>query len=400
MNDLEITKNEIQEFQNIYSPSTLLGVYATALHTPADGKIVLARGIYQQTPNQKEYSGYFYDTIKSPNENKSIRIKISGLLRSKLENNIIYIFKGYIEKKINFSAIELVLVVDDILKKEENQITEEEIKRFELLQKKIVKGFRDFESIVKEHIHNNKVLRIANIYGTTAIVHKDFEKGLAESVTRFDISSYRCNLASISEVISTIKKINLLGFDVIALVRGGGDKASLEIFNDSELGNEALNLTPILVTALGHAMDETLLDKIADKKFAVPFDYGNSLKVLVDQAIDEQAKSKSLFIDQVKNDLEKTFKGQIATLTIQLTNKNKEYEEAQKNFNEFKKSLEDSMQKQISAASAELKVKYDYLSSEKERLNKQLDKALKANNKIIIYVIIAAIIGLIIGLLA
>lgn len=199
MNELEITKSDITEFQNVYSPSTLLGVYANAVHTPLDGMIVLARGVLQIAQNQKEYSGYFYDTIKSPNENKTIKAKIPSQLRSKLENNLIYTFKGYIEKKINFSAIELVFVVDDVLQKEENQISEEDIKRFEVLQTKASKGFRDFEALVKEHIYKGTVLKIANVFGSTADVHKDFEIILAEAIEKFDVIEFQCNMSSKTE---------------------------------------------------------------------------------------------------------------------------------------------------------------------------------------------------------
>jgi exodeoxyribonuclease VII large subunit len=322
MNTIEITNTEVQQFQNVYSPGTLLGVYASAIHTQADGKILLARGIYQASQNQKEYYGYYYETIQSPNENKSIRIKIPSILRSKLDNNQIYIFKGYIEKKINFSSIELVFVVDDVLQKEDNPISPEDLKRFNLLQKKITKGFRDFEAIVKEHIYKDKILKIANIYGNSAIVNKDFDKGLADSMISFQVTDYRCNFNSKTELIDIIKHLKEKDFDVIALVRGGGEKASMEVFNDPELGEESLGIRQVLVTALGHTVDDCLMDKIADKKFALPHDYGNSLKVWVDEAKAEQARSKSIFIGQVKKDLEKTFHDQISTLQKQLEVKN------------------------------------------------------------------------------
>jgi exodeoxyribonuclease VII large subunit len=438
MDDLQPTSTDIQQFQNVYSPGTLLGVYANALHTPLDGNIVLAKGVFQPSKSPKEYNGYYYDTIKSPNDNKSITARIPSLLRSKLENNSIYIFKGYVEKRINFSSIELVFVVDDILQKEENQISEEEIKRFELLQKKVTKGFRDFESIVKEHIFNGTVLKIANLYGNAAIVDEDFELGIGNDIIRFSISKHRCNFSSKTDLIASIQRLKVLDYDVIAIVRGGGDKASLEVFNDPELGNEAISINQILVTALGHTVDETMLDKIADKKFALPHDYGNSLKVWVDEATAEQSKSKSIFIDQVKKDLEKTFQDQITTLKNQLESKNKEFETAQLKFKEMVeqnqkdkletiqakekafeasikslteqiKSKEESLKiiqannetttkQQVASAISEFKTKYDIVNSEREKLIRQLDSAANIKNNLVIYIIIAIIAGLIIGL--
>jgi exonuclease VII large subunit len=358
MPEQQLTNIEISEFQNVYSPRTLLGVYSNALRTTADGRVIIAKGIFQLAQNQREYSGFYYDILKSLNGNESIKIKVPSLLRIKLDNNSVYLFKGYVEKKINFSAIELVLVIDDVLQKEENQVSEEEIKRFELLQKKIAKGYRDLEAVVKENIYKGNVIKIVNIYGNTAIVHKDFEKGLAEAIIKFKVTEYRCNFSSKIELTAAIQKLKLLDYDIIAIVRGGGDKASFEIFNDSELGNEATSLKQILVTALGHtATEETLMDKVADKKFALPFDYGNTLKVWVDQAIEEQAKSKSIFIEQVKNDLSKTYTEQIISVQKQLEVRNKEFEIAQIKFKEIIDQNQKDKTDLITAAQKQLEVR-------------------------------------------
>ncbi len=64
---------EVVEFENVYTPGSLLGVYANALRTPADGRMIIAKGILQILPNQTNYGGYYYDNLKSIDENKIIR---------------------------------------------------------------------------------------------------------------------------------------------------------------------------------------------------------------------------------------------------------------------------------------------------------------------------------------
>jgi len=381
-------KNELQvvhEFQNVYSPTTILGVFANALKSPVDGRMILAKGEYQAAQNSKEYGGYYYDDIKSPNDSKYIKARIPSLVRSKLENHNIYVFKGYIEKKISFSTIELVFVVDEIMQKETNPFSEDDIKRFEVLQKKATKGYKDVEALIKDRIYNNIPIQIINIYGSTGIVNKDFEAGLAESKVRFKIDEYRCNLTSKSEIINLLRKINTSAVDAIALIRGGGDKSVMEVLNDPDLGEEIVKLKPLFITALGHVVDDSLADKIADKKFHLPHDYGNSLKVWVDEAVAEQAKSKSLFIEQVKKDLTKTFEDQIKTKDEALKTLQKTYEENSKQL--------------VKMATAEVQTKFDALKIENTRLNEQLIQASKSGSNLIIYIIIAAIIGLVIGLL-
>lgn len=405
MEDSDNQSRELQlvkEFQSVYSPTTILGIYANAIKTPADNKIILAKGEYHSSINAKEYNGYYYEDLKSTYDNRFLKIKVTALLRSQLDGGLIYLFKGYVEKRISNSSIDLIFVVDEILQKEENPISAEDLKRFEVIQKKVSKGYKDFQAFVKDSIFNNKLLRIANIYGTTGIVNKDFEAGIGQAKVRFNISESRINLSSKSDIINKIKTFNTKDCDVIALVRGGGDKSSLEILNDPEIGEEILKLKPLFITALGHVVNDSLLDKIADKKFHLPHDYGNSLKVWVDEAVAEQAKSKSLFIDQVKKDLTKTFEDQIKTKDETIKNLQKTYEESSKQkeeaFKNFQKNFEESKQQMIKMATAEMQTKFETMKAENSRLNDQLKQASQKSSNVIIWIIVALVIGLIIGI--
>lgn len=369
--------SEIRAFENVYSPGTLLGVYAAALRTPVEGRMVLARGIFQASPLARVYNDYYYDSIRSVYENKVVKARIPALLRNKLENNQVYLFKGYVEKKVTLSAIELQLVVDEVLQKEENNIPAEEVRRFELVQQKLTKGFQDFEKLVRDRVHHNEPVKIMNVFGHSAIVHKDFEKGIAEAMTRFVIQEHRCNFSSKAEIIQTLNALAGTGMDAVALVRGGGDAASLDIFNDPEVGAAALKLKPLLVTALGHTVNHTLADRLADHKFALPHDYGTKLREWVDAAVAEQANSKSRFIEQVKKDLEKTYGEQISTLEKQLELRNKEYAASQEKFREigeqWRKDQAEAMTIRETAFAAQLKQKDEILKT----LSEQFDTTAK-----------------------
>jgi exonuclease VII large subunit len=133
----------------------------------------------------------------------------------------------------------------------------------------------------------------------------------------------------------------------------------LEIFNDPVIGEEVLKLKPLFITALGHVANDTFLDKIADRKFHLPHDYGNKLKTWVDEASEEMTKSKSALIDQVKKDFTKTFEEALKTK-----------DQAIKNLNE-----------------------------EKDKLFERLNTATSKNSKTVIWVIIALIAGILAGVL-
>jgi exodeoxyribonuclease VII large subunit len=289
------------------------------------------------------------------------------------------------EKRVSFSSIELVFTIDDVLQKEASPLSEEDLKRFSLIQQKITKGYRDFEALVKESIYKGEPVRIANLYGSAAIVNKDFDKGLAEASARFSISEYRCSFASRTEIIRWLRALNGSGAQVIAVVRGGGD-GGLDIFNDPGIGAEALKLNALLVSALGHAVNETLLDKLADRKFDLPHHYGSSLKSWVDQATEEQAKSKSIFIDQVKKDLSKSYDEQILLLKTQLDQSKKEKEETLKSVSV---TYENTMKEQMALVTQ--------AKSEVEQVRRERDALKRRGVSWWFYLLGALAIGLLIG---
>ena len=82
--------------------------------------------------------------------------------------------------------MELRFVVDEIIQQEERAISEEELQRYELIQKKFGKGSKDLETVIREKILKDEPIRIANIYGNNAIVQRDFAEGLDVSQKYFE----------------------------------------------------------------------------------------------------------------------------------------------------------------------------------------------------------------------
>lgn len=62
-------------------------------------------------------------------------------------------------------------------------------------------------------------VKVANIYGNNAIVQRDFSEGLDVSSQYFKIDNYSCNIISSTAIISTLKEISALDFDIVALVK-------------------------------------------------------------------------------------------------------------------------------------------------------------------------------------
>ncbi|WP_159474723.1 exodeoxyribonuclease VII large subunit [Chryseobacterium sp. 18068] len=406
----------------VYSPGSVIGIFSNALKLNATVNLIYLKGRYS-FGGGKAYGNYFYDLLFSEGDNISIGIRISSLLRSKITNNEIYTLRGYIEKNVKNSSIELRFVVDEIIQQEERSISEEELQRYELIQKKLETGSKDLETLIRDKMLKDEKIRIANIYGNNAIVQKDFSEGLDVSGQYFEIDDHSCNITSSTAIISKLNDISPLDYDIVALVRGGGDRQSMETFNNIQLSELFIELNTVTITAIGHTVDETLLDKLADKRFHLPHDYGAGLRAIAEKLSHERSNSRALLIDEVKKDVSKQFSEQVKTLTEQLSKRNEEFQklqessvkqlqDTQKNFTEqekrrkeemdsYKKEIaalhERNMQSAINEKTASMKVRLETLNQDNIRLNQELQSSKTDYIKIIIAFILALFIGFILA---
>lgn len=360
----------------VYSPASVIGIFSNALKLNATVNLIYLKGRYA-FGGGKSYGNYYYDLLFSEGDHTSIGIRISSLLRSKITNNEIYTLRGFIEKSIKNSSIELRFVVDEIIQQEERSISEEELQKYGLIQKKLEVGSKDLETLIRDKMLKDEKIKVANIYGNNAIVQKDFSEGLDVSSPYFDIDNYSCNITSPTAIIATLKEISALDHDIIALVRGGGDRQSMETFNDLTLSELFIEMKPVTVTAIGHTVDETLLDKLADKRFHLPHDYGVGLHTIAEKLSHERSNSRALLIDEVKKDVTKQFYEQVETLEKQLKKKNEEFTEAQKIYKEQSEAHNKTFADQLKVRNEEFEKLQSSSSKQLEEMQKNFQEQQK-----------------------
>jgi exodeoxyribonuclease VII large subunit len=81
---------------------------------------------------------------------------------------------------------------------------------------------------------------------------------------------------SIIDQLHRIKKI-ISHFDVVAIIRGGGGDVGLSCFNNYELSREIAKFPIPVITGIGHATNETVVETIAFKNAITPTDLANYL---------------------------------------------------------------------------------------------------------------------------
>lgn len=409
--------NTIEQNVQIYSPNAIIGIFNNALKIKETVSLVFLKGKYVYG-HGKSYAGYYYDLVYSESSPASIGVKISSLLRTKIINNETYVLRGFIEKRIKNSSIELVFVVDEIIQQQEKAISDEDLQKFEILQKKLDQETKDLETFIREKLSKKETIRIANIYGHNAIVQRDFYEGLGVAANEFLIDDYTCNITSSTSIFDKLSELKVKNYDIIGIVRGGGDKQSFDAFDDVKLANYFISFDSITITAIGHTVDETLLDKLSDKRYNLPLDYGVGLNKIIEKLTLEKSNSRAALINEVKLDVTKQFNEQVKTLETQLTKRNVEFKNLQESSQKTVKDLSEEIQKmnklraneieKIKKDLAEIYQKNAVISIENERnksklelqrLNQEISNLKNANNEstsIYIY-IICLIIGLLIG---
>jgi len=72
------------------------------------------------------------------------------------------------------------------------------------------------------------------------------------------------------ELLDALKLAQQYPLDTIIIGRGGGSSEDLNAFNDEELVREAARCNIPIISAVGHEIDTTLIDYVADKRASTP----------------------------------------------------------------------------------------------------------------------------------
>ncbi|MBW7866994.1 MAG: exodeoxyribonuclease VII large subunit [Brumimicrobium sp.] len=186
-----------------------------------------------------------------------------ALLNVKLEYHSIY------GLKINIRAIdpsysygEIERKRQEVIKKLQNEgifLNQQDIrlptiiKRIALIGSPETSGFRDFQNEL--------------------FVNYDFNKF---KVKIFPVSVQ--GETAIPGIVDAIKEANCYDVDVIAILRGGGSKMDLALFDDYRIAKEiCLSRLPVL-TGIGHETDEVVSDLVARQHFITPTAVGQFIQ--------------------------------------------------------------------------------------------------------------------------
>ena len=374
-----------------YTPSEIIGIFNDILahqNNQASGKIVCIRGIYL-IGNGTSYQGFFYDTLRDEKSSFELPIRISDAQRKELTPGNLVEILGTLGRKITpKSEIKLELNVSRVEIVKEQVIDENEIKRIEYRQRKVAQGFKNVDSILESLLFNDTRPKIALVIAASSITLKDFEDGIKAARVALDFFEDRVVFTQTRLLCSRLKQLDQLGYNAIALVRGGGIDSTTDV-DKPEVIETIVGLKTPFISGVGHKDEKIFLRQVADKWTATPQGLGQYFSDMVETVSEKRTKSRAAITEQIK----KQFKEQLEAgqkqnkeLQEKLTKLTKAQEDANKKHNEQVQALTKAQSEatkkhneQVAAIQKQNKEQLEKTNKQNEELQKKLTEITKAN---------------------
>ena len=346
-----------------YCPSEIVDIFSDFLSRAGLGtKVVFVTGIYARTARQS-YSGWYYDTLKDQNSDQELSLMISQSLRDTLDDGSLVTVGGTVFKRPgNRGNIQLGFKVTRVETLQQQAVSEEDMKRAELRTRKTQKGFTNVEGILEGILMRGERPKVALIFAANSITMSDFDAGKHAAEASMDFTEYRVNFSSANDLCDLLTRVDGDGFDVLALIRGGG--SGIEHLDDLSVLEKVVSLETPLICAVGHPDEKLFLKLVSDKVSPVPHGLGTWFHELTEKVTKTRQDSIAVITKQVEKQFQERLETQV-----------KQNKDLQEKITSLTKQAEES-RKQSAEASKKLTEQH---AADNKKLQEQLDAQLKQN---------------------
>jgi hypothetical protein len=279
---------------HVFSPDEIACELNSSLRFQQEKKLLRVAGVFRDMKREKTYGGFAYDSLVDPATQHSMTLAVPLNLKERLLDGRAYTFGGYLQRKVSGSrlSIEVSFRVTYADKVELPAYEELLVRRTDVFHVKCSRGFKRVEGVIMARLRAGGPVRLTLLHGADAVVGKDVRGRLDGLSEDFKITWRGVSLRDKPALVGALKELDARGDnDVIGIIRGGGD---LEVFNDVEVAHAAAQMETPLVTAIGHAVDLSLCDQVADRDFATPTALGVFLEEMARLAEAEFAVERRL----------------------------------------------------------------------------------------------------------
>ena len=351
-----------------YRPSEIIALFNELLSRQAaqtGGRLVCLRGIYM-TKNVNPQWQYCYDVLHDEATQDELTIRLTHQQRKDLSTGNLVEVIGTLGRNITTKGtIQLILNVSRIEIVQDQVVNEDEIKRFELRERKVANGFKNVDNVLESLLFNDKHPKIALLLASSSITLTDFEAGINAAKAALEFQEERVTFTHSQELCDKLISLDAQGFDAIALVRGGGIDPTTDVDNP-EVVETVVSLKTPFICSVGHGEEKIFLRQVADKWTATPQGLGQFFSELVESVSERKSKSRAALTEQIK----KQFQQQLETGKKQ----NKELQEKLEKLTKTQEEAQKQHKEQIDAANKQNKSLQEQLKNIQKGYEEQLKK--------------------------
>lgn len=379
---------------NFYTPVELVGIYRSFLERGKSNGVVWLRGIYIQRPNQNTQWSTCFDELRDVSSNTSVTLKISRQDREKLKPNSLVQIGGITE--LNPYANGTIQIIVNVTRFEivkDQFVTEQDLKRTEIRIAKSKKGFKNVDAVLEDKLFKDERPKVALIFASTSITMQDFNAGVNAAAVNIDFTELRQSFGNGNALASFLSSQDNSGFDVIALIRGGG--SGIEALDDVQVLQTVASMKTPVICAIGHVGEELFMKSIADKVAPTPNGLGQYFSEMVERVVAKRNNSRAALVEEVKKQFQKQLEEsnkknldllkQVQNLTKQSAEQTKQFKETtEKTQAENKKNLEAQQKKNEEAlklVQIQNKQKMEAATKQNAALQKQLQDMSKSQKE-------------------
>ena len=293
-----------------YCPSEIVDIFSDFLSRAGLGsKVVFVTGIYARTARQS-YGGWFYDTLKDQNSDQELSLMIPQGLRDDLENGSLVTVGGTVYKKAgNRGNIQLGFKVSRVETLQQQAVSEEDMKRAELRARKTQRGFANVDAVLEGILMRGERPKVALVFAASSITMADFDAGKQAAEASMDFTEYRVNFSSAKDLCDMLSRVDGEGYDVLALVRGGG--SGIERLDDVSVLECVVSLRTPLICAVGHVDEKLFLKLVSDKAAPTPNGLGQWFSDLAEKVSKTRQDSIAVITKQVQKQFQERLDTQV-----------------------------------------------------------------------------------------
>lgn len=328
-----------------YTPVEIVGIYRSFLERGKSNGIVWLRGIYIQRPNQNAQWSAYYDDLRDVNSNVTVTLKINRQDRERLKSNSLIQVGGLIElNPFTNGTIQIVVNVTRFEIVKDQFVTEQDLKRTEIRVAKSKRGFKNVDALLEDKLFRDERPKVALVFATTSITMADFNASVNAAAVKIDFAEHRQSFGNAATLSSFLLQLDQNGFDVIALIRGGG--SGIESLDEIPVLQTISQMKTPFICAIGHVGEELFLKTIADKVAPTPNGLGQYFSEMVERVTAKRNNSRAALIEEVKKQFQKQLEEsnkKNKELLTQIEKMTKQAQEQTKSFNEsIKKQQEEN----------------------------------------------------------